>query len=82
MTVGSDDVTLVYERERLLDWLSPLEPQKRHQDIRSKYLKGTGNWFLEIEEFRKWRDGNGVKGDGTHIFGCYAIPGAGKTVMR
>jgi hypothetical protein len=27
MTVDSDDVTLVCEREKLLNWLSPLEPQ-------------------------------------------------------
>jgi hypothetical protein len=64
--------------EDLLKWISPLEPQIRHQDIRSKRFGNTGNWFLELEEFQKWRNDD----VGTVVFGAYGIPGAGKTVMR
>ncbi|KAI5792890.1 hypothetical protein FPQ18DRAFT_19519 [Pyronema domesticum] len=63
----------------LLRWISPLEPQARHQDIRSKRLRDTGNCFLETEDFREWCDGDGHKGH--NVFRCYGIPGSGKTVM-
>jgi hypothetical protein len=65
---------------KLRKWLSPLEPSKRHQDIRAKWLKGTGNWFLESEEFRNWRN-SGDQG-GSRVFTCYGMPGAGKSVTR
>jgi hypothetical protein len=53
----------------------------RHQDVWMMQLANTGNWFLELEAFEKWRDGDGME-PGTNIFSCYAIPGAGKTIMR
>ncbi|KAI5782126.1 hypothetical protein FPQ18DRAFT_397622 [Pyronema domesticum] len=49
---------------------------KRHQDIRAKWLKGKGNWFLESEEFRNWR--NSEDQGGSKVFTCYGMPGAGK----
>ncbi|CCX34027.1 Similar to Ankyrin repeat domain-containing protein 50; acc. no. Q9ULJ7 [Pyronema omphalodes CBS 100304] len=63
--------------ESLLQWISPLEPQTRHQDVRSKRLPNTGNWFLDSETFRKWRDNS----EEVNIFVCYGIPGAGKTII-
>ncbi|CCX34329.1 Protein of unknown function [Pyronema omphalodes CBS 100304] len=33
----------------ILRWVSPLEPQLRHQDVKSKRLGTTGNWFLYLE---------------------------------
>lgn len=63
--------------KKLLSWISPVEPQKRHQDVRSKRLQSTGNWFLETENFRNWRDDKG-----SDILGCYGIPGSGKTFIR
>ncbi|KAI5816218.1 hypothetical protein BZA77DRAFT_264583, partial [Pyronema omphalodes] len=65
------------EMESLLQWISPLEPQTRHQDVRSKRLESIGNWLLESEIFQNWRDDS----DGVNIFGCYGIPGAGKTFI-
>jgi hypothetical protein len=53
----------------------------RHYDVRAKRLKDTGTWFLELEDFQKWRDGDPDKVE-YGLFGRYAIPGAGKTVMR
>jgi hypothetical protein len=57
-------------------WVSPLEPHKRHQDIRQKRLKGAGNWFLLQPEFQKWSDGNIGS-----VLACSGIPGAGKSVI-
>ncbi|KAF8463337.1 hypothetical protein BDZ91DRAFT_313299 [Kalaharituber pfeilii] len=38
--------------EKLLTWLSPLEPQKRHQAVQASRVKDTGNWLLQSEQFR------------------------------
>ncbi|KAF8457348.1 hypothetical protein BDZ91DRAFT_666551, partial [Kalaharituber pfeilii] len=66
--------------EMLFAWLSPLEPQKRHQDVRSSRIANTGNWILQTDQFQSW-----VKGEGSshssQVLGCYGIPGAGKTVL-
>ncbi|KAI5813237.1 hypothetical protein BZA77DRAFT_251974, partial [Pyronema omphalodes] len=62
-------------------WISPLEPHKRHHDIRSKRLKDTGTWFLETEEFEKWYNKDDTDEDFIPLLGSYGIPGAGKSVM-
>jgi hypothetical protein len=38
----------------MLQWISPLDPQERHDDIKSKRLDGTGDWFLKKPEFIDW----------------------------
>jgi hypothetical protein len=58
--------------------ISPLEPHKRHQDIRQKRLEGTGNWFLLQPEFQQWsNDDDNI----ASILECSGIPGAGKSVI-
>ncbi|CCX31727.1 Similar to Putative ankyrin repeat protein RBE_0317; acc. no. Q1RJR6 [Pyronema omphalodes CBS 100304] len=69
--------SLDQEMESLLQWISPLEPKTRHQGVRPKRLPNTGNWFLNSETFQNWRDNS----EGVNIFGCYGIPGAGKTFI-
>ena len=63
----------------LLATLSPLEPLKRHQDVKLRRTKNTSTWLLELEPFSRWRDGNAMEERG-HVFCCYGMPGAGKTV--
>jgi hypothetical protein len=36
-------------------WLSPLEPNNRHQGVRTDRFDGVGDWLLETSEFREWR---------------------------
>ncbi|KAF8244829.1 ankyrin, partial [Wilcoxina mikolae CBS 423.85] len=67
------------ELEEFLQWLSPLEPMKRHQDIRAHRVHTTGGWLLETSQFRAWHDGT-LQGSG-HVIACYGIPGAGKTFI-
>jgi hypothetical protein len=65
-----------------MQWISPLEPSKRHRDIKSKRMKGTAKWFLETKEFQEWCDGKSSD-DGCiprPMLVCYGIPGAGKSV--
>ena len=68
------------EGRQILQWLSPLEPQQRHEDVRTERLDGVGNWVLETSEFRKWRDGE--DGSVEQVLFCYGNPGVGKTYVR
>ena len=68
------------ERGQILQWLSPLEPQRRHQGVRVDRLDGIGNWVLETTEFRKW-SGSEDGCLGLVLF-CDGNPGVGKTYLR
>jgi len=68
------------EDAQILRWLSPLEPNNRHQSVRTERFGGVGDWFLETGEFREWRDGSGGA-DGAVLF-CSGNPGVGKTYLR
>ena len=61
--------------------LTPLEPLKRHQDVKLPRTKNSGSWLLGLESFCKWKDSKIVEDSG-QVFCCYGIPGAGKTVIR
>jgi len=68
------------EGNQILQWLSPLEPQIRHQGVRADRLAGVGNWVLETSEFIKWRDvEDGCVGQ---VLFCSGNPGVGKTYVR
>ena len=66
----------------LLGMLTPLEPLKRHQDVKMPRSENAGTWLLRLESFSKWRDSQTLEEEGGHVFCCYGIPGAGKTVIR
>ena len=68
------------ERQQILQWLSPLEPQQRHEGVRTDRLDSVGNWVLETDEFRKWRDME--DGCVEQVLFCYGNPGVGKTYLR
>ena len=64
----------------ILLWLSPLEPNNRHQGVRTDRLDGVGDWFLETSEFREWR--GSVGGTDKAVLFCSGNPGVGKTYLR
>jgi len=75
--------TTVYksdEDEKIMRWLSPLEPNSRHQGVRTDRFPGVGDWFLEMREFREWRGGEG--GADKAVLFCSGNPGVGKTYLR
>ena len=74
------NTTITDDRNQVLRWLSPLEPQRRHQHIRESRLKGTGNWIFQTSEFRRWD----AKKDGSShsVLFCHGDPGVGKTHLR
>jgi len=67
------------ERDKILEWISPLEPRIRHHDIRAHRVEHVGDWLLQTEEYRNWFDGiRGGEPDNSVLF-CYGDPGVGKT---
>ena len=70
------------EKSDILAWLSPLEPQRRHQDIRIRRVDEVGDWLLQTQEYRNWLGGiRGGESGGSALF-CYGGPGVGKTFIR
>ncbi|RPA89658.1 hypothetical protein L873DRAFT_1720870 [Choiromyces venosus 120613-1] len=65
---------------QIMQWLSPLEPQNRHDGVRSDRLEGVGNWFLETNEFREWKSFEG--GADKAVLFCHGNPGVGKTYLN
>ncbi|KAJ7695371.1 ankyrin repeat-containing domain protein [Mycena rosella] len=63
------------EREKLIEWFSPLNPFPRQAEIFDSRQPGTGEWFLEYHHFKAWMSSLGG------IMWCHGIPGAGKTVL-
>src|SRR5271170_8513401 len=64
---SSDD-----ERQAIASWLSSLNFQASQNEFIQKRRKGTGEWFLESQEFKDWSDGTSemlwCPGDGMIIF--------------
>ena len=77
-----NNCTIADEDSEILAWLSLLEPQTRHYDVRARRVGEVGGWLLETEEYRNWF--SGLRGDGYNgsaLF-CYGGPGVGKTYIR
>ena len=68
------------EDEQIMRWLSPLEPNNRHQGVRTDRFDGVGDWLLKTREFHEWRGGDG--GADKAVFFCSGNPGVGKTYLR
>ena len=83
--VLTDLIFLDDKAYELLKMLSPLEPRKRHDDIRSTRVEQTGTWLLQLRSFCNWSNNTGTRDLVQQIdpvFCCYGMPGAGKTVLR
>ena len=46
------------QTRELLTWLSTLDFKPKQRDVLNKRLEGTGKWFLEDPQFRRWMDGD------------------------
>ncbi|KAI5812827.1 hypothetical protein BZA77DRAFT_346729 [Pyronema omphalodes] len=65
------------ELEKILMWISSLQPHKRHQAVVTDRLEDTGTWFLNKAEYVGWYSDE----DSNPVLACYGMPGAGKSVM-
>ena len=82
VTNVSNNYTVANEKSEIFAWLSTLEPERRHHDIRTRRVKEVGDWLLQTKEYRNWLDGiNEGKLGGSALF-CYGGPGVGKTYIR
>ena len=68
------------EDNQIKQWLSPLEPWHRHQNVQAGRVSGVGSWLLERSEFREW-SGSQV-GPKRAVLFCHGNPGVGKTHIR
>ncbi|KAI9731742.1 MAG: hypothetical protein M1834_004531 [Cirrosporium novae-zelandiae] len=63
------------QRRTIVNWLSPTDYGVHQSDFINKRQKGTGQWLLESEIYRKWCSGT------EQTLFCPGIPGAGKTII-
>jgi hypothetical protein len=42
---------------RILRWLSHIDFQEKHRDVLARRHPGTGEWLLEMDTFKQWRNG-------------------------
>jgi len=79
-TIGSYNIYNSDEDAQIMRWLSPLEPNHRHQSVRNDRFNGVGDWLLETSEFREWRCSEG-RADKAVLY-ISGNPGVGKTYLR
>ena len=77
----TNNFTIADERSQILTWLSPLEPNIRHHDVRDRRVEHVGEWLLQTEEFKSWHAGSGGGESDNAVLFCYGDPGAGKTYI-
>ena len=70
------------ERAEILAWLSPLQPQIRHNDIRAHRVKNVGDWLFQTEKYQNWFHGIHRGEPDNSVLFCYGDPGVGKTFIR
>ncbi|KAL8969919.1 MAG: hypothetical protein Q9183_001762 [Haloplaca sp. 2 TL-2023] len=68
----------VLRRKNVLDWLSKISQQEKHDSIRALHTHGTGQWLLQNPVFQLWRDQ--PLGQGSLLW-CHGPPGSGKTLL-
>lgn len=64
-------------RDTILNWISNLEHDQKHETVRSPRVEGTGGWLLERTEYVQWRDDV----PSSNVLWCHGIQGSGKTVL-
>ncbi len=73
-----DEESQFRKRDHVLNWLSPLNHAQKHYHISKPHINGTGEWLLEMNEFKSWRDEPQAR---SNVLCCYGNQGAGKSVM-
>lgn len=63
------------KEQQVLDWLSSTRYSKKHRDVGSRRLPGTGRWLLDCGIFKDWLN------CAHPVLWCTGDPGAGKSVL-
>lgn len=67
------------EENRILKWLSPIDPAQTHSEACVEYQIGTLRWFFEDVKFLAWRDD--WESQHASKLWCQGSLGTGKTVL-
>jgi len=63
------------DRQKILDWLTPVDYTPQQNDYINKRQPGTCQWFLDSVEYQSWLNIN------KQTLFCPGIPGTGKTIL-
>ncbi|KAF5521492.1 hypothetical protein CGCA056_v006881 [Colletotrichum aenigma] len=61
--------------QEIMNWLSPPDPSTNDNKALQQRHEGTGQWFLDSQEYSKWKTTQ------KSSLWLYGIPGCGKTIM-
>lgn len=62
-------------RLKTTNWLSPLSFAEKQKDVYANAQSGTGQWFLQSQQYKQWLLGK------HEVLWCHGIAGSGKTVL-
>ncbi|KAJ7071874.1 hypothetical protein B0H15DRAFT_793167, partial [Mycena belliarum] len=62
-------------KQKIMDWITPLNFFQRQADILTAWQPGTGQWLLSDACFKCWES------KGQQVIWCHGMPGAGKTIL-
>jgi hypothetical protein len=79
----------IEKREKILEWLSPGSFTTKHEQLRKTRVEGTGQWFLDSDEFRHWVNGAapqtllcpGIRINSPKLISDVTVAGAGKSFL-
>jgi predicted ATPase len=60
---------------KVVDWLSPLDPEITHAAARQRHEPHTGTWLFQSGKYQRWRSRD------IHHLWLYGKAGCGKTVL-
>ena len=60
---------------KIVDWLAPPDPWMNHASARQHHEPHTGSWFLQSDQYQRWKGGH------TRNLWLYGKAGCGKTVL-
>ncbi|KFY37326.1 hypothetical protein V494_04800 [Pseudogymnoascus sp. VKM F-4513 (FW-928)] len=75
LNLGQQEQQQNEERQRIIDWLSPVDYATQHSDFMARRREGTGQWLLDSDEFQNWLN------QSKQTLFCPGMPGAGKTMI-
>ena len=64
--------------QQVVEFIAPHDFSSKHGSVLAQRQPGTGQWFLNVPEYRDWVKREPQKGN---TLWCPGIPGAGKTTM-
>ena len=58
----------IEKRQKMLEWLSAKNDWETHNKLQSDRISDTGNWFLDSQDFKAWK-----RGEGSPILICHGL---------